>query len=173
MNKKLLLNQNRELFDKLQLSNLNCKRLREENQMLNEKLLILTNKINELENQRFNQNEVTSPKETLEAAPQEIEETDEEVFEEEIVLSNEIEYGSKIIGEIVMNAAMSSNRLGEMGKTNTKELLNLILGRTEVAKSDILNIICSEDTLETKKELIDKEKIYAEDYFCSVLAQTE
>ena len=88
MNKKLLLNQNRELFDKLQLSNLNCKRLREENQMLNEKLLILTNKINELENQRFNQNEVTSPKETLEAAPQEIEETDEEVFEEEIVLSN-------------------------------------------------------------------------------------
>ena len=171
MNKKLLLNQNRELFDKLQLSNLNCKRLREENQMLNEKLLILTNKINELENQRFNQNEVTSPKETLEAAPQEIEETDEEVFEEEIVLSNEIEYGSKIIGEIVMNAALSSNRLGEMGKTNTKELLNLILGRTEVAKAEILNIVSSNMSFAGKVQSIDSVANEANEYFQSVLEQ--
>ncbi len=89
-------------------------------------------------------------------------------------LSDDMSYGASAIGKIVVSAAKHCNRLTAKGSSDTvKELINLILGRTEVAKSDILNIICSEDTLETKKELIDKEKIYAEDYFCSVLAQTE
>lgn len=173
MNKKLLLNQNRELFDKLQLSNLNCKRLREENQMLNEKIFILSNKINELEAnaqkkddqpQEMVTEEVVLPNETLsESEPVE--------QESEVVLSKEIEYGSKIIGEIVMKAALASNKLAELGKKNTKELLNLILGRTEVAKAEILNIVSSEMSFSGKVQTIDSVADEANEYFESVLEQ--
>lgn len=173
MNKKLLLNQNRELFDKLQLSNLNCKRLREENQMLNEKIFILSNKINELEAnaqkkddqpQEMVTEEVVLPNETLsESEPVE--------QESEVILSKEIEYGSKIIGEIVMKAALASNKLAELGKKNTKELLNLILGRTEVAKAEILNIVSSEMSFSGKVQTIDSVADEANEYFESVLEQ--
>ena len=70
-----------------------------------------------------------------------------------------------------MNAAMSSNRLGEMGKTNTKELLNLILGRTEVAKAEILNIVSSNMSFAGKVQSIDSVANEANEYFQSVLEQ--
>ena len=172
MNKKLLLNQNRELFDKLQLSNLNCKRLREENQMLNEKIFILSNKINELEAKAQNTAEgVEAPVEEIASTNEAMPELQDVEQEAEVVLSKEIEYGSKIIGEIVMKAVLASNKLGELGKKNTKELLNLILGRTEVAKAEILNIVSSEMSFSGKVQTIDSVADEANEYFESVLEQ--
>ena len=52
-------------------------------------------------------------------------------------------------------------------------MVNLILGRTEVAKSEILKIISLDISLEEKKELINEQYKSAEDYFISVEAQKE
>lgn len=160
MNSKLLIKQNRELFDKLQIANLNCRRLTEENQALKEKVQLLTEQLSVKNEPRV---------ETVEE-PVNVEEVTEEA-EEKIELSPEIEYGSKIIGEIVMSATYHSNCLGSSGKDNLKELLNLILGRTEVAKSEILNIVSSEVSLENKMQMMDAARDEAIEYFKSILEQ--
>ena len=58
-----------------------------------------------------------------------------------------------------------------MGKENLKELLNLILGRTEVAKSEILNIASSEVSLENKMQMMDAARDEAIEYFKSIMEQ--
>ena len=54
---------------------------------------------------------------------------------------------------------------------NAKELVNLILGRTEVAKGEILRL--SQSVLDGEEMLAAMEREYneAEDYFKSVMAQ--
>ncbi len=162
MNSKLLIKQNRELFDKLQIANLNCRRLTEENQALKEKIQFLTEQLAVKAEQN---NEIVTETAT--------EEVIEEVVEikEPIELSPEIEYGSKIIGEIVMSATYYSNLLGSSGKESLKELLNLILGRTEVAKSEILNIVSSDVSIDNKIEMIDAQRDEAIEYFKSIMEQ--
>ena len=49
-----------------------------------------------------------------------------------------MEYGAKVIGQIVVSAAEYSNKLTIGSNSSQKELVNLILGKTEVAKSEIL-----------------------------------
>lgn len=162
MNSKLLIKQNRELFDKLQIANLNCRRLTEENVALKEKIQFLTEQL-------------ANKKEEAVIKAEEAVVTDEVVTEtverEAVELSPEIEYGSKIIGEIVMSATYHSNLLGTAGKDNLKELLNLILGRTEVAKSQILNIVSSDVSIENKMQMIDSERDDAIEYFKSIMEQ--
>ncbi|MBE6805036.1 MAG: hypothetical protein E7526_00710 [Ruminococcaceae bacterium] len=162
MNSKLLIKQNRELFDKLQIANLNCRRLTEENVALKEKIQFLTEQL-------------ANKKEEDVIKAEEAVVTDEVVAEtverEAVELSPEIEYGSKIIGEIVMSATYHSNLLGTAGKDNLKELLNLILGRTEVAKSQILNIVSSDVSIENKMQMIDSERDDAIEYFKSIMEQ--
>lgn len=160
MNNKLLIKQNRELFDKLQIANLNCRRLTEENQALKEKIQFLTEQLAVKD----------QPKAETVTEPVIIEKVTEEI-EEKIELSPEIEYGSKIIGEIVMSATYYSNLLSSSGKDNLKELLNLILGRTEVAKSEILNIVSSEVSFENKMQMIDAQRDEAIEYFKSIMEQ--
>lgn len=177
MNKKLLLNQNREFFDKLQLSNLNCKRLRDENQLLSEKIAILSEKITNLEmglaksnlEEEKTQQEKNSDDNFLKKTTTNNTEIEQDL--PEVVLSEEIEYGSKIIGEIVMQASIFSNKLGAMDKQNKKELVNLILGRTEVAKAEILNIVSSDMSFAAKTNTIDSVCAEAVEYFTSVLEQ--
>ena len=162
MNSKLLIKQNRELFDKLQIANLNCRRLTEENVALKEKIQFLTEQL-------------ANKKEEAVIKAEEAVVTDEVVTEtverEAVELSPEIQYGSKIIGEIVMSATYHSNLLGTAGKDNLKELLNLILGRTEVAKSQILNIVSSDVSIENKMQMIDAERDDAIEYFKSIMEQ--
>ena len=86
--------------------------------------------------------------------------------------SPETDYGAKVIGKIVVSATMRCSEIslrGEVG--NSKELINLILGRTEVAKSEIMSIVSSDCEYSVKTEMIDREKVSAEDYFISVLGQ--
>lgn len=162
MNSKLLIKQNRELFDKLQIANLNCRRLTEENVALKEKIQFLTEQL---------ANKKEEPVIRAEEAVVTDEVVTETVEREAVELSPEIEYGSKIIGEIVMSATYHSNLLGTAGKDNLKELLNLILGRTEVAKSQILNIVSSDVSIENKMQMIDSERDDAIEYFKSIMEQ--
>lgn len=168
MNSKLLIKQNRDLFDKLQIANLNCRRLTEENKLLKEKIDFLTSRLSDEIKNKSEVNEETNNEKDITA--EKIAEGIEEP-EETIVLSPEIEYGSKIIGEIVMSATQYSNRLSSEHKENIKELLNLILGRTEVSKAEILNIISSDVSFDAKVEMIDKSRDEAIEYFKSVMEQ--
>ncbi len=113
-----------------------------------------------------------------------IEETEsfeaEEVIEEPVVVKekrevkvdSETEYAAKIIGKTVVEATKVCNKItSSPNAENQKELVNLALGRCEVLKSEILKIIGCEITFEAKKDLIEKERRDAFDYFDSIKAQ--
>lgn len=92
----------------------------------------------------------------------------------EIKIPTDKEYGAEVIGKIVLKSAAHCTTLSSLEQNNTtKELVNLILGRTEIAKAEILKIVSEDMPLETKKSLIDAEQSSAEDYFLSVLAQKD
>ncbi len=166
MNKKLLMKQNSQLFDKLHQSEAVNRRLKQQIAALCDNIEKLEKELEELKNQ---------PEEKILAETTESEEVMPEVAEQatddEIKLSDEIEYGSAAIGEIVIQATKSSNMLKELGKPNIKELLNLILGRTEVSKGEILSIVSSDASLDAKKQMIDSLKNEVFEYFKSVLEQ--
>ena len=87
-------------------------------------------------------------------------------------ISNETEYGGRIIGKVVVSATQFCQELSISNeKEDSKELVNLILGRTEVAKAEILKIVSSDQTFDVKKGLIDDEYVATIDYFHSVMAQ--
>lgn len=164
MNNKILIKQNRELFDKLQIANLNNKRLAAENRVLKEQVDFLKSQLIEItENDKPFEDIVETPitTESVQVVPQIT----------EIELPADVEYGSKIIGEIVMSATFHSNKITTEKKDNLKELLNLILGRTEVAKAEILNIISSGVSFDTKCEMINKVRDESVEYFKSVIEQ--
>ncbi len=95
---------------------------------------------------------------------------------EEKVIANatlkpDMEYGALVIGKIVVAAAEYSNKLTIGGDESKKELVNLILGKTEVAKSEILTIVESEDSFDVKCAKIDQILAVSKEYFQSVIAQ--
>ncbi len=95
-----------------------------------------------------------------------------DIADSEFKLSADTNLGAAAIGKVVIAATKSSNILTSIGDTDEiKELINLILGRTEVAKAEILKIISLESELQVKKEMIDREVEAAEDYFISVRGQ--
>lgn len=88
-----------------------------------------------------------------------------------VELSENVLSGAEIIGKIVMCAAEYCNTLTAIGDNSSRELVNLILGRTEVAKSEILNIVTSDMDDNLKLQAMESELAEAEDYFKSVMAQ--
>ena len=90
-----------------------------------------------------------------------------------VELDEPVEYASKMIGKIVIEAAKHCNYITQINTKEAKELVNLILGRTEVAKAEILDIIEKENDMDAIKKLAEKEKRETEDYFNSVRAQIE
>ncbi len=175
MRKSLLLKQNNELFDKLQIATLNNRRLREENEKLKEKVKVLCEKIEILENNKeiitesYAQTEdvfsETQPSETENSKSAEISP------QPEVEVSPEIEYGSKVIGDIIFSSTESVNLLMKSDKENLKELVNLIMGKTEVAKAQILDIVSSDSSFDLKTAMMDSEAADAKEYFKSVLGQ--
>lgn len=171
MNKKLLLNQNKILFDKLQVANLNLKRIKEENTSLKSEIEKLNEQIAALN---------ATPAD-LQPEPVDIADAIEdfepvEVFEplneaEAPEFDAETEFASEIIGEIVIQAAKYSKILNESGKSNIKELINLVLGKTEVAKVEIFNILSSEASFESKREMISSQLNETVEYFKSIIEQ--
>lgn len=95
---------------------------------------------------------------------------------EEKVITNatlkpDMEYGAKVIGKIVVSAAEYSNKLTIGGDDSHKELVNLILGKTEMAKAEILSVIGTDDTFDVKCAKMDQIAAVSKEYFESVLAQ--
>ena len=82
-----------------------------------------------------------------------------------------MEYGSRIIGKIIVESAKYANSISATDNENKKELVNLIMGKAEVAKAEIFNISTSEIACDNKKEMIDAQLVEATDYFKSVAAQ--
>ena len=86
-------------------------------------------------------------------------------------LPEEITVGAAMIGKLVVKAAEFSNRLTVGGETKYRELVNLILGRAEVAKARIYEIAVSAGELSERAALMERCCAEAEDYFESVMSQ--
>ncbi len=90
----------------------------------------------------------------------------------DVPVDENIDYGSKVIGKIVLESTKAADKLStESNSQDKRELINLVLGRTEVAKAEILKITSSNLTDEGKKTEIDKEYSETVEYINSVLAQ--
>lgn len=86
---------------------------------------------------------------------------------------NPMEYGAVIIGKITVESAKCCDVITKNGGNDVKELLSLVMGKSELAKAEILNIAMSEDDDTVKREKIDAELIEATDYFKSVSEQNK
>ena len=95
----------------------------------------------------------------------------ENLKEVNVELTADMNLGAEIIGKIVMKSTEYCNLLTVDGNQQAKELVNLILGRTEVAKAEILKIVNMNTDNTTKLNAMKNEEIDAEDYFKSVMAQ--
>lgn len=155
MRKKELLLQNTQLFDKLTVYEMQIAKLKEE---LAERDKLINEQKAEIE--RIENENAAKPLKTLE----------EKVIKQAAAADN-IDYGAQIIGKTVVAAAKYCNRLTAGETENSKELLNLILGRTEVAKAEILKTVSSDIAFDEKKAKIDAEYESAKDYFESVIRQ--
>lgn len=157
MRKKLLLEQNIQLFDRLAAAESEIKRLKKELEEEKRRTAALKE-----ENARLSENKGST------AAPLKI-------LESKVIkqagITPDTDYGAAVIGKTVVAAAKYCEQLKT--RDNAKELINLILGRTEVAKAEILNIVTTDNADEEKRRLIDEQLALAEDYFASVTAQTE
>ena len=126
-----------------------------------------------------NADEIKSLKEQLEKSKEPQEETavtePMRRLEEKIItnatLKPDMEYGAQVIGKIVISAAEYSNKLTIGGDDTHKELVNLILGKTEVAKAEILSVTETDDSFDVKCAKIDQIAAVTKEYFESVLAQ--
>ncbi len=159
MRKKELIKLNEELFNRHQATLKQLEEVIAENKRL-------TKSVEEL---KANLEEAQLSKEK--------EETPLKNLEEKIIsnasITDETKYGAEIIGKIVVSAAKHCNALTsspESGR-DVKELVNLILGRTEIAKAEILNIVENESEFLDKKGLIEAQLNQCEDYFDSIMAQ--
>ena len=157
MRKKELLKINEELFKRLESVNASFEELKKDYEALQKELAVLkAEKVQSAEN-----TESSAPLKTL-----------EQKVTTACNFSEDTEYGSTIIGKIVVSAAKHCNKLATSSDSaETRELVNLILGRTEVAKANILKIISSDIDITEKKQNIDKELEVCEDYFLSIMAQ--
>ncbi len=178
MNKNLLIKQNNELFDKIKL--LKSKNMNLLNQVNNLnsiikdyefKIALLEEQIEELKNQKIAEMSEEIVHETINTI-EDIEPKIETVSKtEDVELPEEFNSASDVIGNIVIKAAGFINQLTDSDNPNKKELINLILGRTEIAKAEILNIISSDLTDSAKKDLIDSQFNESLEYFKSIMEQ--
>ena len=82
-----------------------------------------------------------------------------------------MEYAAVAIGKVVQESIKYANLISTSTSPNKKEVLNLIMGKAEVAKAEIFAITEGLLSDENKKELIDAQCAEALDYFKSAYAQ--
>ncbi len=80
-------------------------------------------------------------------------------------------YAVKVIGKIVTESVKIGCVLASSENENKKELLNLALGRTEVAKNEISALVTTQLEADLIKASIDKEYALVMEYYQSILAQ--
>ena len=96
---------------------------------------------------------------------------DEPTIYEDVQEENVLDYGSVAIGKVVQESIKYANLISESNFQNKKELLNLIMGKAEVTKSEIFSITESDVAFSLQKELIDAQCDEATDYFKSAYGQ--
>ena len=158
MRKKDIIQLNAQLFEKAERLQLANEELRLENVGLKAKIEQLTLKIDKRASQTSNTEIPEAIQENMDV----------------VTVDKPTELGSQIIGKIIVSATQYCNQITAGNTENSKELVNLILGRTEVAKAEILQIVeNTELSIELVNELSLQEQASAEDYFKSVLAQID
>lgn len=159
MRKKKLIEQNLSLFESLQKTQ---RELSELKKVFDQNMQEIKSLKSQLEEAKETQNDavVTEPLRRL-----------EEKVITNATLKPDMEYGAKVIGKIVVSAAEYSNKLTMGGTDKHRELVNLILGKTEIAKAEILSVIETNDTLDIKCLKIDQISADSQEYFESVAAQ--
>lgn len=159
MRKKKLIEQNLSLFEQLQKTQSEIIELKRALNKNAEEIDTLKAQLSEA-NVEDKKPEITEPMRRL-----------EEKVITNATLKPDMEYGATVIGQIVISAAEHSNRLTLGGDDSKKELVNLILGKTEIAKAEILSVIETTDSFEVKCSKIDQIAIVTKEYFESVAAQ--
>lgn len=82
-----------------------------------------------------------------------------------LIAEEKINTASKAIGRVVLQCAELCNSFASIGNVNSKDLINLALGRTEVFKSEVLQLATEGNSAEgIASDLEDKEKSVLE-YF--------
>ena len=160
MRKKKLIEQNLSLFENLQKTQAELSELKNLLNKNDEEIKTLKAKIDKANEQSVTEPAVTEPMRRL-----------EEKVIAAATLKPDMEYGATVIGKIVVSAAEYSNKLTFGGDDSKKELVNLILGKTEMAKAEILSVIQTEESFDVKCAKMDQIAVVTKEYFESVLAQ--
>ena len=169
MKKKQYIELTEELASRLRTEKSASAELREENNALIEELKELRARIVALEKGALPD---MKPVVTEKVEVSQSVETQKPTEQDEMPLSDAVSDGAKIIGKIVLSSAEYCNKLTGVGADpNAKELVNLILGRTEVAKSEILRLTTLDIDPKDRLTAMERELNEAEDYFKSVMAQ--
>lgn len=159
MRKKKLIEQNLSLFEDLQKTQREISELKKLLSQNADEIKTLKAELNKAKAEEP-QPAVTEPMRRL-----------EEKVITNATLKPDMEYGAKVIGQIVVFAAEYSNKLTIGGDDSKKELVNLILGKTEMAKAEILSVIQADDGFDVKCAKMDQIASVSREYFESVLAQ--
>ena len=173
MRKKKLLEVNHGLFRDLENFKTAADELRKENVLLRKSIEELEKENKALKN-NYNKNEQTELSERTDQIDSFDEDKEEfpKIQKSNIKLPPMVDYASSVIGKIVISAAKRCSILSDIqDNPDSKDMINLILGRTEVSKAEILKILSNEAEDEVITNLINEECSAAEDYFQSVMAQ--
>lgn len=185
MRKKELMNRLSELVLTVEELNRKVRDLNEENKELKLKLEEATNSVKEEIASVENKVEIENSSEVFKNEGFTVKLVEEIDFDaprdnaipeapakpEPILDDDALEYGAGVIGKITVESAKFCDKISEKGGSNARELLGLIMGKSEVCKNDILSIALSESTAEIKREMIDAQFNEALDFFRSIEQQ--
>ncbi|MBO5873104.1 MAG: hypothetical protein J6Q56_02740 [Clostridia bacterium] len=164
MRKKELIRKIQELIDSVETLHRENELYKKENEELKAELELLKQNVTQEDNFCIT--------EGFKVADEEESQDEQEDKNETVVIADQaMEYGSLIIGKIVVESARYANEISASTSENKKELLNLIMGKAEVAKAEIYSISTGSAPTQTKKDLIDGELSSSLDYFKSVIGQ--
>ncbi len=177
MRKKELMNKLFELVNTVESLNTRLNLLKEENEELKRRLETAT--IPDIESSEVEPVEIKEPEGFSVKIVEEISlDRTEEVGEplsakkpEPELSDRALEYGASTIGKITIESAKYCDIITSNGSADARELLALVMGKSEVAKNDILGIALSSISYDSKVQMIDTMLSEATDYFKSILEQ--
>ncbi len=91
----------------------------------------------------------------------------------DVELEDVSEYGAEIIGKIVLEGTKINNLFAEKQNDLSLDVINLILGKTEVCKAKIYDICHSSIEDQKRKEMLDSLYTECMDYFASLSGQIQ
>ncbi len=172
MRKKDLLSQNIALFDELQQVRIKINKLTDELQSARAEnsALSLENKLLKEKLERI-EAELDAAASSKAAVDLSNKFADEGNIPSNLDVDEKFELGSKAIGRIVVESAKAFNELNGQDEETLKTLSNMIVYKSELAKSEILSICESDVSMDTKNDMLDSVVNDAVDYFKSVIGQ--